>query len=118
MSAVARCANHPLVLIAVPAGTMQAAMSLVSLWFGVMRTHDTLAHCQLDRRRNGLIAPQASSRAGKSFAACAGLVGSVMLDHFGVLHARQPVDTLRVVGLLLVVAGATLVVRPWQSAGG
>ena len=41
----------------------------------------------------------------------------VVLDHFGVLHARQPVDALRVVGLLLVVAGALLVVKPWQSAG-
>ena len=45
------------------------------------------------------------------------LVGSVVLDHFGVLHARQPVDALRVVGLLMVVAGALLVVKPWQSAG-
>ena len=46
------------------------------------------------------------------------LVGSVVLDHFGVLHARQPVDALRVVGLLLVVAGALLVVKPWQPAAG
>ena len=46
------------------------------------------------------------------------LVGSVVLDHFGVLHARQPVDALRVVGLLMVVAGALLVVKPWQPAGG
>ena len=46
------------------------------------------------------------------------LVGSVVLDHYGVLHARQPVDALRIVGLLLVVAGAVLVVKPWQAQGG
>lgn len=46
------------------------------------------------------------------------LVGSVALDHFGVLHARQPVDGLRVLGLLLVIGGALLVVRPWQSPAG
>ena len=41
-----------------------------------------------------------------------------VLDHYGVLHARQPVDALRIVGLLLVVAGAVLVVKPWQASGG
>ncbi|CAN7253025.1 DMT family transporter [Pseudoxanthomonas sp. LjRoot168] len=46
------------------------------------------------------------------------LVGSVVLDHFGVLHPRQPVDVVRMAGLLLVVAGAVLVVKPWQGAGG
>lgn len=44
------------------------------------------------------------------------VVGSLALDHFGVLHARTPIDPLRVVGALLVVAGALLVVRPWQGA--
>lgn len=42
------------------------------------------------------------------------VAGSLLLDHYGVLHARQPIDSLRVVGALLVVAGALLVVRPWQ----
>lgn len=42
------------------------------------------------------------------------VIGSLLLDHFGVLHARQPIDTLRVIGALLVVGGALLVVRPWQ----
>lgn len=46
------------------------------------------------------------------------VVGSLLLDHFGVLHARQPIDATRVVGALLVVAGALLVVRPWQGAAG
>jgi bacterial/archaeal transporter family-2 protein len=44
------------------------------------------------------------------------VIGSLALDHFGVLHARAPIDPLRVVGALLVIAGALLVVRPWQSA--
>ena len=42
------------------------------------------------------------------------VIGSLLLDHFGVLHARQPIDTLRVIGALLVIGGALLVVRPWQ----
>ncbi|NDK40059.1 DMT family transporter [Pseudoxanthomonas gei] len=44
------------------------------------------------------------------------VAGSLLLDHFGVLHARQPIDGLRVFGALLVIAGALLVVRPWQQA--
>lgn len=46
------------------------------------------------------------------------LLGSLLLDHFGVLHARQPIDLLRVIGAVLVVLGALLVVRPWASQGG
>ncbi len=45
------------------------------------------------------------------------LVGSLLLDHFGVLHARAPIDATRVAGVLLVAAGAALVVRPWESTG-
>lgn len=41
------------------------------------------------------------------------MLGSLLLDHFGVLHARQPADATRIVGVLLVAAGALLVVRPW-----
>ena len=44
------------------------------------------------------------------------VAGSLLLDHFGVLHARTAIDPLRIVGALLVVAGALLVVRPWNSA--
>lgn len=43
------------------------------------------------------------------------VVGSLLLDHFGVLHARTPIDPLRIAGALLVVAGALLVVKPWQA---
>lgn len=43
------------------------------------------------------------------------LLGSLLLDHYGVLHARQPIDATRVFGALLVIGGALLVVRPWQG---
>ena len=42
------------------------------------------------------------------------VLGSLLLDHFGVLHARQPVDPMRLHGALLVVAGSLLVVRHWK----
>lgn len=44
------------------------------------------------------------------------VAGSLLLDHYGVLHARTPIDGVRIFGALLVIAGALLVVRPWQSA--
>jgi transporter family-2 protein len=46
------------------------------------------------------------------------LLGSLLLDHYGVLHARQPMDAMRVIGTILVAAGALLVVRPWQATTG
>jgi len=44
------------------------------------------------------------------------LVGSLLLDHFGVLSQPRPVDAMRLAGAALVAIGALLVVRPWQSA--
>lgn len=44
------------------------------------------------------------------------MFGSLLLDHFGVLHPRQPIDPVRVLGVALVAAGALLVVKPWQAA--
>ncbi len=46
------------------------------------------------------------------------IAGSLLLDHFGVLHARQPVDMVKLAGALLVLVGAVLVVKPWQGAPG
>lgn len=46
------------------------------------------------------------------------IVGSLLLDHFGVLHARQPVDPVKLGGALLVLVGAMLVVKPWQGTTG
>ncbi|TWG88697.1 transporter family-2 protein [Luteimonas sp. J16] len=43
------------------------------------------------------------------------VVGALLLDHFGVLGARRPVDLARLAGALLVVVGTALVVRPWKS---
>jgi transporter family-2 protein len=44
------------------------------------------------------------------------LVGSLLLDHFGVLHPAQPVDATKLAGVALVGVGMLLVVRPWQAA--
>jgi transporter family-2 protein len=44
------------------------------------------------------------------------LLGSLLLDHFGVLGAQRPADLTRLGGALLVILGAALVVRPWQQA--
>ena len=44
------------------------------------------------------------------------LAGSLLLDHFGVLHPRQPADALKIVGMALVAVGMLLVVRPWQGS--
>lgn len=42
------------------------------------------------------------------------LLGSLLLDHYGVLHAPRPVDAMRLAGAVLVAAGVLLVVRPWR----
>ena len=44
------------------------------------------------------------------------VIASLLLDHFGVLGAQRPADLVRVFGALLVIVGAALVVKPWQSA--
>lgn len=44
------------------------------------------------------------------------LLGSLLLDHFGVLHAARPVDATKLAGVALVAVGMLLVVRPWQAA--
>lgn len=41
------------------------------------------------------------------------LVGSLLLDHFGVLHPARPVDAGKLAGVALVAVGMLLVVRPW-----
>lgn len=42
------------------------------------------------------------------------VLGPLLLDHYGVLGPRRPVDLSRIGGALLVIVGAALVVRPWQ----
>ncbi|WP_166432725.1 DMT family transporter [Luteimonas yindakuii] len=44
------------------------------------------------------------------------LVGSLLMDHYGVLSDVRPIDAMRVVGAVLVAVGAVLVVRPWAAA--
>ena len=42
---------------------------------------------------------------------CGQLVSALLLDHFGVLHARRPVDLGAIAGLAMLVAGAALILR-------
>lgn len=42
------------------------------------------------------------------------ILGSLLLDHYGVLNAPRPVDAFRIIGAALVAIGALMVVRPWQ----
>lgn len=44
------------------------------------------------------------------------ILGSLLLDHYGVLNVPRPVDAVRIVGAVLVAVGALMVVRPWQPA--
>lgn len=43
------------------------------------------------------------------------IVGSLLLDHYGVLASARPVDAMRLLGAMLVLVGAILVVQPWQG---
>jgi transporter family-2 protein len=39
----------------------------------------------------------------------------LLLDQFGILQAPKPVDAVRIIGALLVLAGVVLVVAPWRT---
>lgn len=43
------------------------------------------------------------------------LAGALALDHFGVLHAAQPATPVRIAGVVLVLAGAMMIVQPWKG---
>jgi transporter family-2 protein len=43
------------------------------------------------------------------------VTASLLLDQYGVLQAPKPVDAVRIVGALLVLAGVVLVVAPWRK---
>ena len=61
-------------------------------------------------------------RIGAAGMICLAVLGqvtaSLLLDRFGVLQAAKPVDGLRILGALLVLAGVVLVVAPWRAAPG
>jgi transporter family-2 protein len=58
-------------------------------------------------------------RVGAAGMICLAVLGqvsaSLLLDKFGVLQAARPVDGLRLLGALLVLAGVVLVVAPWRT---
>ena len=58
-------------------------------------------------------------RIGAAGMICLAVLGqvtaSLLLDQFGILQAPKPVDVVRIVGALLVLAGVVLVVAPWRT---
>ncbi|MEQ1581174.1 MAG: DMT family transporter [Steroidobacteraceae bacterium] len=42
------------------------------------------------------------------------MIGSLILDHFGILHPAQPANATRILGVVLVMAGMLLVLQPWR----
>ncbi|MFN7136728.1 MAG: DMT family transporter, partial [Thermomonas sp.] len=58
-------------------------------------------------------------RIGAAGMICLAVLGqvtaSLLLDQYGVLQAPKPVDGLRLLGALLVLAGVVLVVAPWRA---
>ncbi len=58
-------------------------------------------------------------RIGAAGMICLAVLGqvtaSLMLDKYGVLQSQKPVDGLRILGALLVLAGVVLVVAPWRK---
>ena len=61
-------------------------------------------------------------RIGAAGMVCLAVLGqvtaSLLLDKFGVLQAAKPVDALRLLGAVLVLAGVVLVVAPWRGGSG
>ncbi len=58
-------------------------------------------------------------RIGAAGMVCLAVLGqvtaSLLLDQFGILQAPKPVDWMRILGALLVLAGVLLVVAPWRT---
>ncbi|MEP6634820.1 MAG: DMT family transporter [Luteimonas sp.] len=63
-----------------------------------------------------LLIPRLGAAALICLAVFGQLVGSLLLDHYGVLHTPKPADAMRIAGAVLVAIGALMVVRPWQAA--
>lgn len=62
-----------------------------------------------------LTVPRLGASALISLTVLGQLVGALLLDHFGVLHAPQPATPMRVAGVLLILGGVLLVVQPWKQ---
>ena len=58
-------------------------------------------------------------RIGAAGMICLAVLGqvtaSLLLDQFGILQVPKPVDAVRLIGALLVLAGVVLVVAPWRT---
>lgn len=62
-----------------------------------------------------LLVPRIGAAAMICLAVLGQVSASLLLDQFGVLQAPKPVDGLRLLGALLVLAGVVLVVAPWRA---
>jgi bacterial/archaeal transporter family-2 protein len=62
-----------------------------------------------------VLVPRIGAAALISLAVFGQLLGSLLLDHFGVLGQARPADPVRIAGAVLVGVGALLVLRPWQQ---
>lgn len=60
-------------------------------------------------------------RLGAAAMICLSVLGqvtaSLLLDHYGVLQAPRPADWVRILGVVLVLAGVFLVAAPWRENG-
>lgn len=78
------------------------------LWFGGLLGATYLASATM-------LVPRLGAAALICLVVFGQLLASLLLDHFGVLHAPRPADAVRLVGAALVAGGALLVVQPWRA---
>ena len=57
-------------------------------------------------------APQLGTARAMTAAVVGQLVCAMLLDHFGVLHERRPINLTTVAGAVMLIAGAALILRP------
>lgn len=59
-----------------------------------------------------LVVPKLGAAAMVSVIIAGQLIGSLILDHFGVLQSPQPISWIKLVGVALLLGGAYLILRP------
>lgn len=58
-----------------------------------------------------LAAPRLGAAPTIAAVICGQLISALLLDHFGVLHDRRPIDLGAIAGVVLLIAGAALILR-------
>ncbi len=59
-----------------------------------------------------LVVPKLGAAAMVSIIIAGQLIGSLILDHFGVLQSPQPISWVKLLGVAFLLAGAYLILRP------